>query len=258
MCCVMGKYTKEEAIKVITSCAERYREELMDRSLLFICIDRNKRTSWVEFSFHDYNFLHLTGIKVCRKQGEPTREGGKATGNELAAADFFKRCLAHKLSPSDFDFSDDGTTHMKLDVLPSVINKNLSANMIGSYASTKPKLYTEKLAGGTKACVGFVLDAITKGYVPNTVLKEDIRNHVNDYVRVIAIYRKNKTEEKYRELTYRAKKVDWSSIKYPDPYGYIQDSEDGCEGECSSFGETGSQPNPTKIPQELAPPCEKR
>ena len=101
----MRKYTKEEAIRIVVSCAEKYRAELLDRSLLFICVDKQRSITAVETAFFDRNYLHLTGLKLHK---EPP----------ISAADFFRRCAANRLSPSDFAFSEDGTTHLKLEVLP--------------------------------------------------------------------------------------------------------------------------------------------
>ena len=211
----MGNYTKKEAIKIIVSCAEKYREELVDRTLLFICLNKHKQASCIEFSFNEGNYLHLTGVKV-KRPGEVERDP-EENRDVISPSDFYSRCINHKLSPRDFDFADDGTTYMKLDVLPSIINKNLSAVMIGDYNSSKPKLHTDKLAGGVKACMGFVPDDESRRYVPNTVL--------NDWVRVIAVYRKPIKEQQYQELTYKAKGVDLSSIKLPKEYHYIQEAD---------------------------------
>ena len=141
---------------------------------------------------------------------------------ELFANDFYQKCLDHKLSPTDFDFAEDGTTHMKLDVLPTVISKNLQAKMIGNYDSIKPRLYTEKVAGSTNACIGFVLDQDMQQYVPNTVVKEDIRELTAKTLRVIAVYRKDLTAPIYEELTYKAKKIDFSTIDFPERFGYLK------------------------------------
>ncbi len=208
MSLIMKSFTKEEAVGIVVSGAEKYKDELLDRSLLFICADKHMRVTAVEAAFYDKNFLHLTGLKVHKNPPIP-------------AADFFRRCIAHRLSPSDFDFSDDGTTHLKLEILPKVLNKSLSAHMLGDCGSVRPKLYTEKLVGGEKACVGLVTDALTGSYVPNTVLKEDIRDNVAECLRVIAVYRKELYEEKYAELTFRAKKTDWDRVIYPEAYGYL-------------------------------------
>ena len=209
----MRKYSKEEAVKIVVSSAEKYRDELLNRNILFVCADKHMKVSCIETAFYDINFLHLTGLKVHTG----------ASGKMPSAADFFRRCTAHKLSPSDFEFSADGTTHLKLDILPAMLNKSLSANMLGNCGSLRPKLYTEKLAGSTKACMGFVKDALTGAYVPNTVLNADIRDNVSDRVRIIATFRKSLDEEKYTELTYRAKKVDWEKAVYPDEYAYLSE-----------------------------------
>lgn len=209
----MAKYTKEQAIKIITDAAEKYRDELVNKTLLFICTDKHKRVVCYEFSFYNWNFKHLTGVKT-KKQTDDDAE-------RISATDFYNKCLSHKLSPDDFEFADDGTTHLKLNVLSSVLCKNLSANMIGTYNSNKPYLLTDKIAGSVKACIGFVVDTIQNCYVPNTLLKEDIRHTVYSYVTVIATFRKNISEEEYNELTYRSKKAEWDKIKIPEEFEYL-------------------------------------
>lgn len=213
----MGSYTKTEAIKIIVSCAEKYKSELEGRTLLFVCCNKHRKVFCYEFTFNDSNFRHLTGVKRL------ARENKFADEEEISAKDFYSRCINHKLSPSDFEFDPEGTTFLKLDILPSIINKNLSAKMIGDYNSSKPKLETDKLAGGITACIGFKLDDNGTDFVPNTVLKEDIRNITNEQLRVIAAYRKWQTESLYSELTYKCndKKLDWSKLKYPDEYTYL-------------------------------------
>ena len=90
--CYMAKYTKQQAISIITDCAAKYKENLDGYQLLFILKDKHKLISSLEVSFNSYNFLHLTGIKLTDK---------------TTAADFYERCLNHKLSPDDFSFSSD-------------------------------------------------------------------------------------------------------------------------------------------------------
>lgn len=215
-----ARHTKKDAIRIVTSCAKKYRDELDGNTLMFVCSDKHSAISCFSFSFRPENFMHLTGLKTIQTKAE-LRNANEKT-ERISAADFYRKCLHHKLSPRDFEFSDDGTTDLKLDVLPSVINKNLSAKMIGDYNSSKPLLYTEKLAGSSTACVGFKKDAATGLFLPNTVLKEDLRSNVRGYVRVIAVYRKKQSDEIYQELTYAAKKVDWGRIKLPAPFAYLR------------------------------------
>lgn len=200
------KSTKSEAIKIIVACAEKYCVELENRSLLFLCLDKNKHLVAHEFFFNGYNFMHLTGVKVSSSQ------------DQMSANLFYEKCLSHKLSPNDFEFAEDGTTILKLQVLPTLMDKRLSASMIGNFDSNRPRLYTDKLAGSVKACMGFIMDGSNGQYVPNTVLQEDIRNYVGSYARVIGVFRKHNQEDGYSEVTYRASNVEWDRICVPPKY----------------------------------------
>lgn len=197
----MGDLSKAQAIRIVTDCAKDYKENLVNRKYMFVVTDKHKKVSYFEVSFDASNFLHLTGCKVDEKKLSPLK--------------FYERCLDRKLSENDFEFSPDGTTSMKLAVLPMMMHKSLSANTIGSYNHRQPTLYTERLAGGIKGCMGFVKDKASGRYIPNTVLKADIRDYISETFRIIATYRKYKTDENYSEIVYIAKKVDWNTIKYP-------------------------------------------
>lgn len=205
-------YTKAEAIRIVTSCARVYEEELLNKSLLFVCQDKHKRISYYEFFFYDRNFLHLTGFKLVDNSAR-------------SAKDFFYKCLSHKISQNDFNFSVDGTTHLKLTILPYLLKKNLSADTIGDFSSQRPKLYTEKLAGNTKGCIGFCTDDVTGNYTPNTILKEDIRDNIGKHTRVIIAYRKSINDDMYSEITYTAKKIEWDKILFSKEYSYLPKPE---------------------------------
>ncbi|MCD8006417.1 MAG: PBECR4 domain-containing protein [Oscillospiraceae bacterium] len=215
--------SKKEIIAIVTNCAEKYKAELENKTLLFVCTDKHKRVSCYEFSFFDYNFLHLTGLRTTEifktRANQEIKE--ETIHKNIPAVRFYEKCLDHRLTESDFEVSEKGTTALKLDVLPMMICKNLSANMIGDFSSTHPRLYTEKVAGGKNAYIGFVFDEMSQRYVPNTIIKDDIRKNVTNAVRVIATYRKGKNDDKYSECVYTAAKVDWDKIKYPERFSYI-------------------------------------
>lgn len=212
----MGQYTKEDAIRIVTACAKLYEEHLAGKNLLFVCQNKHRVTTEIELSFDASNFLHLTGLKL-KKQSTKTGED-----ESISAKVFYEKCLSHKLSVRDFEFAPDGTTPLKLDVLPRMMCKNLSANMIGNYNGRNPKLFTEKLAGSTVACMGFVPTGSAKRLVPNTVLKADIRDYTENQLRVIAAFRKNVGESGYRELTYLAKNVDWNRVILSGKNQYLE------------------------------------
>ena len=79
----------------------------------------------------------------------------------MSAEQFFENCLDGRLSMDDFWFSEDGTTTLKLQVLTFVLAKNLNANSFGDFGGNSIRLYTEKLAGRVKGCIGFVKDALS-------------------------------------------------------------------------------------------------
>ena len=92
------------------------------------------------------------------------------------------------------------------------MKKNISAKMVGDF--------TEKLAGGVKACLGFVKTHRAE-YVPNTVLNTDIRTVTKISQQVIATYRRKRTDSSYQELVYMAKKIDWDALTFPKEYDYL-------------------------------------
>ncbi len=188
---------KEEVLKIIIACADKFEKNLANKNLLFICTDKHMKISTMEVIFSKGNYLHMTGIKF--------RKDKKISANE-----FYKRCLNRRLSVKDFELAADGTTVLKLQVLSALVESNLSANMIGTYSGSRPMLYTDKLAGNVKGCVGFFLDEKRGYYVPNTILNEDIRKLVIDGKRVVRVYRKDIGERKYTEVVYEAKNVDWN------------------------------------------------
>lgn len=213
----MKKFTKEQAIKIVVDCAKKYKKELIDKNILIFCVNKQKQLSQIELSFSASNYMHLTGLKMLPFVDENGRK------RDFPASMFLDKCLKQKLSPDSFVFSEDGTTHKKLEILPLLISKNLSAKMIGDYNSIQPKLSTEKLAGNNIACIGFVKTESDNIYVPNTVLKADIRDYTKDIARVIAVFRKDKQELYYSECTYKANKFDWDSIKLQRQDEYLLD-----------------------------------
>ena len=209
----MRKYTKTQAVRIVTECAAKYKTQLLGKNLLFIAADKHKKTSAMEVLFEKRNFMHLTGLKI-----------NKTT---LSADRFFEMCVSRRLSEKDFEMAADGTTDLKLAVLSIMMNKNLSANSIGDYNSSGLELYTEKLAGSVKGCMGFIQDKLTKELVPNTVLNKDIRLCTRiPQMRILMTCRKPQTDVEYTEIVYMAKKVTWSQISFPEAYTYLMDRID--------------------------------
>ncbi len=194
----------KEALSIIFKAAESYQKNLINQSLLFLCMDKHKRTYCIDVTFDASNFKHLTGVQT-----------------KISALHFYEMCIDQRLSTDDFHFAEDGTTAWKMEVLPRLISKNLSANMIGVYNGSMPVLFTERLVGSTSACIGFVRSDKNGRYIPNTILKGDVRTLVYKADRIIVTYRKKRTEDQYKEIVYAAKKIEWRRIEPPDNFQYL-------------------------------------
>lgn len=200
--------TKKEIIRIIHDSAKKYCENLNGRNLLIVYQDSGVSVKTLEVSFTGTNFLHLTGVKT-----------------EKNASEFYSAALSGRIKENDFDIASDGTTVLKMKVISSLLNGNLSAKMIGDYDSSFPKLYTEKLAGGVKGCLGFVKDKETGAYYPNTLLYYDIRSITIKPLRIICVLRKEFSDLRYSEITYKAKGIELSGIAFPSEFEYLKENE---------------------------------
>lgn len=201
---------KEKAIKIITSCAKEYHENLEGRNLLFI-YGTFKSPEYFEATFGSENFCHLTGMVRTQK---------------FSAEQFYQRCLRGKLNPFHIDFRKNGTTEMKLRILPRLMTIDKTATMIGTYNNSKSFLVTDKLAGNVNACMGFITKGGHAYYMPNTALDEDIRAiSVRPLKRVFAVLKKDIKDKKYTSLSYIARNVSLDDISMPEELSVLINSD---------------------------------
>lgn len=188
---------KKEALKIILKCCKLYHSNLENKNVMFIVQDKRKDIHYLEMLFLASNFLHLTGINITNKKIK-------------SSTDFYNLCLKNQITVSDFKFNSNGTTSMKLQILPQIIQIQKICKMTGDYNNTKLYLSTQKLVGNVNICMGF----IKKGnyYIPNTALKEDIRNITTEQAKIIAIMVKNVKDAKYKEITYLNKNIEMKTI----------------------------------------------
>ena len=131
----------------------------------------DKTVSTFEALFLPQNFKHLTGVN-----------------SKLSGSDFFYLAVRNRISPGEVMLANDGTTDLKLDVLPQLMNIHLTARMAGDYDHSKSLLITDKIAGTVTAAMGFKQ---SKGlYLPNTALRKDVREITVQTTRhrVVAIF----------------------------------------------------------------------
>ena len=200
---------KREAIGIITTCAAMYDKNLVNRNFLFV-YGSEEQPFYMETVFLPRHFLHLTGVKLPEDKGNDP---------ELAqsSVDFYQRALKHRLRESDFVMSNDGTVEMKLSVLTSLMNIHKVSKMVGTYDSSKALLSTEKLAGTVTACMGFVREKSSGYFVPNTALREDIRNiTLRPQEKVLCVLQKEVKDATYTAICYKAKTVQLKDIPFSE------------------------------------------
>ena len=201
----MTLYTKKEAIRIVTSAAKDYHSILEGNNFLFIFRDKeNNSIGFFETVFLPRNYQHLTGIEMLD-------ENGKIEKKPLL---FYERCLAGKLSENIIRFRSDGTTKMKLEALPKIVNFVSSSKMTGIYNGSKPILAVDRLAGTTNFCLGFTCDL--QYYAPSSCLLEDVRNLTNKPSQVLAVLSKKSDETIYKNIRYIAKGLPFNDLVLPE------------------------------------------
>jgi len=184
----MIQVTKSQARRIIHNCAIAYRDSLVNRNVLFIA-ERDDILDYFEALFLASNYQHLTGVVIR---------------NSMTANAFYNRALDDRITENDFDFSSDGTTRMKLDVLPKLMKIHYIARMVGNYDGSGNYLMAEKIAGTTTAAMGFIKEGLY--YYPNSALKVDVKSiTIKPFLKVSAVLVKDINSEKYRHMTYITK-----------------------------------------------------
>lgn len=191
--------TKKQAIAIIIKCAEQYQQYLEGNQIAFVYHDENNLSNYTTVRFHAHNFLHFTGISP--------RQGMNASG-------FYRAALNNRLSERDFSFKDNHTTELKLNVLDTIMNIDTKARMIGNYTGPHLELYTEKVTGTTSACLGLIKSK--DFYIPNSVLREDIRSIIPKPLgKIYAIFKKSIHSSLYTQLTYKSKSIVLTQKRLP-------------------------------------------
>lgn len=200
---------KEKDLQIIIDCGKKYKENLAGKQLLIVS-SKNSTISTTEVEFSLRNYHHFTGVKL---QKNPV------TNKLITTSQFINKALNGRLKTDDWEYRKDGTTGLKLKILQDIVEIHKTAKMIGSYVDNRVMLKTDLCIGNIFCYLGMIkTNSITRFdnnvYVPNTVINKDIREDVREPEKIIAIYRKNKTDKIYQELTYLAKGESKQDIEY--------------------------------------------
>jgi hypothetical protein len=201
------KYTREQAIRKLFLYAKLYKDKMLDKKAVIIYREKaDLKIHHIEVLFLKRNFQHLTGVDLVDKNGNVIKGQSE---------NFFRKCIQQKLSVRDIAFKADGTTHLKLDALPILMELNRVTRIVADYNFSRPYLIVDKLVGGVNFCLGLKLDSDCDNYVPVSALNTDIRDLATSTSQVLAIFVKDKKSDIYREIKYVAKGLNLENINLP-------------------------------------------
>lgn len=190
---------KRKFLDIILKCSHQYDINLNNQNLLIIVQGKDKKISHIEVKFEGVNYMHLTGVT-----------------SDLKPNDFFQSCIDNKLSVEHFNIKNQ-TTGLKLQVLNEAMMIDKTAKMCGEYNNNGYNLYTEKLVGNISVCLGLVKEKNSEFFVPNTVLKEDIRNKTFPPVsKIVCTFKKAICDEKYSQICFVGRNVSISELEFTD------------------------------------------
>lgn len=197
--------TINDARRKIINCAKKYKNILLNKTLLIIYKERMTNViKYIEVSFYERNYQHLTGIELIDKQKQ--RIKGQSVN-------FFRKCLNGKIGLKEIQFRADGTTPLKLLALDVLMDITKVTKIAGSYNASRPKLVVDKIIGGRKLCLGLAKE--NKLYVPASALSEDANSLIVNPSQVLAIFEKNSNENIYLTIKYVAKGVNLNTLTFP-------------------------------------------
>ena len=198
---------KNKALSVLFHSSKLYKRNFIGKNIMYVYGSANN-PEIMETVFYENQFLHLTGVQLK---------------SDFTAKDFFSYCLDQRLEMNDFELKANGTTNYKLEILPRFLSSSSMARMAGYFNRSGIFLDTKKLVGGDSLAMGFIKNnkGYSEYYIPNTMLKGDIRKMVDHAKRVLAIYEKSRDEERYTSCVYAAKGIDVHDICFPEKFYYL-------------------------------------
>lgn len=201
------QFTKEDARRIVLNCAKRYEQKLLSKKLLIVYRERqDNQIHYIEVIFLKRNYQHLTGLELVGKDGKVLEE---------QSVNFYRKCRDNKLALEEFQFKSDGTTHLKLSALPTLMDITKITKISGDYNNVRPYLYVDKVIGGVNFCLG--LSKENDLYVPSSALLENIKNLTDAPSQVLAIFEKYHNDvDVYHTIKHVAKGLNLNNLTLPD------------------------------------------
>lgn len=199
------KFTKEDARRRVLNCAKQYQQRLLNKKLIIIYREKKDNViRYIEVVFHERNYQHLTGLELIDKKGNVLRN---------QSMNFYRKCIENKLSVEELRFKQNGTTQLKLEALPVLMDVTKITKITGNYNNVRPYLFVDKVIGGVNFCLGLSRD--DNVYVPSSALLEDIKRLTEAPSQVLAILEKDVDTDIYSTIKHVAKGLNLSNITLP-------------------------------------------
>lgn len=195
----------EDARRRVLNCAKQYQQRLLNKKIIIIY--REKRDNvirYIEVVFHERHYQHLTGLELIDKNGDVLHN---------QSMNFYRKCVENKLSVDELRFKLDGTTQLKLEALPVLMDITKITKITGDYNNIRPYLFVDKVIGGVNFCLGLSRD--DNVYVPSSALLEDIKRLTEAPSQVLAILEKDVDADIYSIIKHVAKGLNLSNITLP-------------------------------------------
>lgn len=203
----------EDARRRVLNCAKQYQQRLLNKKIIIIY--REKRDNvirYIEVVFHERNYQHLTGLELIDKNGDVLHN---------QSMNFYRKCVENKLSVDELRFKLDGTTQLKLEALPVLMDITKITKITGDYNNIRPYLFVDKVIGGVNFCLGLSRD--DNVYVPSSALLEDIKRLTEAPSQVLAILEKDVDADIYSIIKHVAKGLNLSNITLPQEINAMVD-----------------------------------
>ena len=202
----MHSYSLEEVRKIVMDCAKQYEKNLLNKN--FIIIYRDKLSNQIkdlEVFFGKENYQHLTGIELIDEDGNIREHVSKL---------FFEKCIKNTLSKEEFQMKKDGTTNLKLQALPTIMEIHKVTKIAGDFDYSRPFLVADKVVGNINFCLG--LKCINEFFVPVSALMENIKSITTNQSQVLAILSKEAADLIYSNIRHVAKGLNLNNLVIPE------------------------------------------
>ena len=164
-------YTKEQAVKIITQCANEYETELRNKRFVLAYEDNNK-LQYKIVGFKAGNFLHLTGVDA-----------------KTSATRFYEKCLDRKLSKNDFEFDKHNQCHLKLTVLPMLSKMFYNHSLRGDFARSGLWIEVDYFIGTTNRLLSLGFREGNGADYPVSLYQQDVKQLVITPQKVLGVWR---------------------------------------------------------------------